>query len=220
MAVAGIDEAGRGPVIGPLVVAAVRTTNPDHLHEIGVKDSKKIPALRRERLARLIQDDPNCSHVILSLSAEDIDSRRDNQTLNEIEVDLFREAMQALDDGDTEWFLDAADVDAARFGRLVSPDKDVVSENGADDRYPCVGAASILAKVTRDQAMVTLAKRLERKLPYKLGSGYPSDPNTKSFLAAYVKQFGQLPEGTRASWKTAKNAIAAAEARRLDDWIV
>ncbi|MGB1697705.1 MAG: ribonuclease HII [Thermoplasmatota archaeon] len=207
MALGGIDEAGRGPVLGPLVVAAVVTTNEAELREWDVKDSKKIPPARRQRLARLIQTSPDCRSVVISLSAEDVDARRERQTLNEIEVDMFKEALAALDSPETKWFLDAADVDAARFGRLVSPTKAVTSEHGADDCYLVVGAASILAKTARDEAMAKLARRLERKLPYKLGSGYPSDPNTKSFLKAYVETFGDLPEGTRRSWKTAKTLL-------------
>lgn len=218
MAEAGIDEAGRGPVFGPLVVAAVRSTNPEKLVEMEVADSKKIPAARRERMARLIRDEPTCQHVVIFRSAEEIDKLRENQTLNEIEVDMFKEAFAALDDTKTKWFLDAADVDEERFGRLVSPDKPVVSKHGADDKYVVVGAASIIAKVERDNAMKTLQKRLERKLPYNVGSGYPSDPSTKSFLAAYVEKFGEFPEGTRTSWKTAKRLIPKPPSSTLADF--
>lgn len=205
--IGGIDEAGRGPVLGPLVVAAVCTDNEEELREWDVKDSKKITPARRKRLARLIKDSPHCKHVILSITAEEIDAMRQEMTLNEIEVKLFKEAMEALDRDGTAWFLDAADVDAARFGRLVSPNKEVTSEHGADDRHLVVGAASILAKTTRDDAMEQLAKHLERKLPYKLGSGYPSDPNTRSFLQAYLAEFGTPPAGCRTSWKTVQKLM-------------
>lgn len=218
MAEAGIDEAGRGPVFGPLVVAAVRSTNTAILTDMEVRDSKKIPAARRERMARLIRDEPTCKHVIITRSAEEIDELRKNQTLNEIEVEMFREAFVALDDAKTRWFLDAADVDEERFGRLVSPEKTVVSKHGADDKYVVVGAASIIAKVARDDAMKMLQRRLERKLPYNVGSGYPSDPSTKSFLAAYVEKFGEFPEGTRKSWKTAQRLLPKAPSKTLKDF--
>ena len=84
----------------------------------------------------------------------------------------------------------------------------VVSEHKADDSYPVVGAASIVAKVARDAAVAELARILERKLNMPLGSGYAHDERTQAFLRAWHKRFGDMPEGTRRSWQTVQDIVA------------
>lgn len=212
---AGIDEAGRGPVIGPLVVAGVATEDQERLVELGCKDSKRLSAANRERIARHLEAEPDVRIAVRVIDAEVLDAERKHRTLNVIERDRFAEVASELDA--SRVVMDAADVDADRFAASVAEelpdDWEVVAEHKADDRHATVAAASIIAKVTRDQAVADLGRRLERKLNRPLGSGYPSDPATKDFLAAWVKEFGDVPEGTRRSWKTAQKLLAPRQAR-------
>jgi ribonuclease HII len=143
--------------------------------------------------------------VVRSIEAATLDKeRRAGRTLNEIEVRRFREIAGLL--APAKLFLDAADVDAARFGRAVAEGLScaVVSEHKADATYPVVGAASIIAKVARDAAIEAMARGLERRLGLPLGSGYPSDPLTRAFLQGWHRAFGDWPEGTRTTWATLK----------------
>lgn len=208
---AGIDEAGRGPVLGPLVVAGVATIDPAYLHEMGCRDSKTLSAPNRERVFRLLETDPNVRIAVRVIEAATLDKEREHMTLNAIERLRFIEVAAELDA--ERVVVDAADVNADRFGSEVAaalPDHwEVVSEHQADGRHPTVAAASIVAKVTRDRAIEDLARRLERHVNRPMGSGYPSDPKTKKFLEEWVRQRGDLPEGTRRSWKTAQNLLPA-----------
>ncbi len=213
--IGGIDEAGRGPVFGPLVVAGVACPDPETLWEIGVKDSKRLTPAKRDRIARLIEQHPETRISVAELAPEALDARRQDKSLNAIEVELFRQVALELDA--VTLVLDAADVDAQRFGRHVGAGRDaqIISEHKADDRHAIVAAASIIAKTRRDAAIEELRKRLERKLPMELGSGYPSDPKTKAFLAEWYDRFGELPPGVRTSWKTI-HALTAPKQSGLD----
>lgn len=218
----GIDEAGRGPVIGPLVVAGVAVPDTEVLVEMGVRDSKKVPPPKRERMARLIRALPGVIIEVRVIEAPVLDAEMARASLNEVEARRFADiAAHLAKAGATRIVADAADVDAARFGRRIGRDVtatpagapvEVLAEHGADDRWPCTAAASIIAKTTRDAAIATLARRLERTLGRPLGSGYPSDPLTQAFMAAWHEERGGLPEGTRRTWKTARDLVAPRQA--------
>ncbi|NJE04610.1 ribonuclease HII [Thermococcus sp. M36] len=197
---AGIDEAGRGPVIGPMVIAAVvlDEENVPKLEELGVRDSKKLTPKRRERLfddiIALLDD-----YVILELWPEEIDSREG--TLNEFEVENFVKALNSLKIKSDVVYIDAADVKEKRFGEDIKKKLDfeaeIIAEHKADDRFVPVSAASILAKVTRDRAI----ERLKEEYG-EIGSGYPSDPKTRTFLEEYYREHGEFPPIVRRTWKT------------------
>ncbi|MDP6870339.1 MAG: ribonuclease HII [Candidatus Poseidoniaceae archaeon] len=191
----GVDEAGRGPVIGPLVVCAFAATSISELIELGVKDSKDLSKKRREELYEVLSQMP---HQVVICPPERIDN---STNLNDLEVELFAESLKLMPEG--EVILDACDVDAARFARNVSKasSRKCLAEHKADSNYPEVGAASIIAKVTRDRFIADLSD----ELGIELGSGYPSDPTTKIAVKELVK--GKLPhECLRWSWKTVENA--------------
>ncbi|MHB1262178.1 MAG: ribonuclease HII [Thermoplasmatota archaeon] len=217
---AGIDEAGRGPVFGPLVVAGVAIADPAALAEMGCRDSKMLSPAKREALDRLLRKEPGVRIEVRVIEAETLDEERKRHSLNDIEAERFRDIAMAL--APTHLFVDAADVDAARFGRAVSrglaKGTKVVSEHRADDTYPIVGAASIIAKVARDAAVAQLARRLERKLEMPLGSGYASDDRTRLFLQAWHAKFGDLPDGTRRSWAPMRELLAP-RAAKLDEFV-
>jgi ribonuclease HII len=203
--IAGIDEAGRGPVIGPLVIAGVlfeKHAIPE-LRPLGVKDSKLLTPRKREKLEPKILD-LAVRHNILYLNPSTIDDYVINgkklRKLNWLEAKAMAEIIEALNPNVA--YLDALDVNEKRFGlqvhELVSFPVRVISEHHADRDNPAVSAASILAKVNRDRAVAELRTKYG-----DFGSGYPSDPYTIRFLCELAR-IGDYPDYVRKSWKTLK----------------
>jgi ribonuclease HII len=205
--IAGVDEAGRGSVIGPLVIAAVLVKQEDlHvLRDSGVKDSKLLTPHRREALAveirRICQD-----YRLLRLSPKEIDAvvlgGRKLHRLNYLEAQGMARVLDAL--RPDKAYVDASDVLEERFKRdiqeCMSFRTDIVSEHKADRNYPVVSAASIIAKVERDCEIAKLAAKYG-----DVGSGYPSDEKTIDFLELCT-ELGDYPECVRRSWRPAKKA--------------
>jgi ribonuclease HII len=217
--ICGTDEAGRGPCFGPLVVAGVLVENDSELVRIGVCDSKQLTPRRREQLAPMIQKIASKYEIII-MPAADIDDLRKTMTLNELEVFVYSKIIEKLKPD--VCYVDAVDVKEERFGRdilsLLSYKPRMISEHKADVNYPVVGAASILAKVTRDEHVRRIAQELKPKLNLPLGSGYPADPVTKKFLSTWVSRFGSLPPHVRTSWETCQKLIKNQNTKRLDDF--
>ena len=113
--------------------------------------------------------------------------------------------------------MDAADVNPERFATRVLDGLDVevqiISEHKADQKYPIVSAASILAKVARDSHVSDLAKTYEN-----MGSGYPSDSRTIDFLERYILENGTLPNCARKSWKTSKDIMGRKAQKSIEEW--
>ena len=197
MKLVGIDEAGRGSVIGPLIVCgvAVEEERLKYLERLKLKDSKKISPKRRVVLSRKIKKIAECHPV--HISAADIDLLRSKDVnLNEIEKIAMRKII-----GDSKpdiSFIDCIDVKPERFINEIEKFQDnlkVIAEHGADDKYVIVSAASIVAKVERDMEIKKLRKEFN-----EIGSGYPSDPKTISFLKNIP--YNELPDFVRRSWST------------------
>jgi len=217
MKILGIDEAGKGPVIGPMCVGGVliHEDKENTLKNLGVADSKQIAPKKRAHLARQIKKYSENTFVFV-IEPQQIDELRKLMTMNEIMVIAFSRVIEELQPDKA--YVDAADVKEERFGkRLLQqyaktyPDRSeqltIVSKHRADTIYPVVSAASILAKVHRDE----LIEELKKELGMDFGSGYPSDPKTKQFLKDWYQEHGSLPDIVRHSWKTAENIISASE---------
>jgi ribonuclease HII len=219
MMICGADEAGRGPCFGPLVVAGVLVQDDSELVKIGVCDSKQLTPKKREQLAPMIKNLAS-KYEIIVMPAADIDDLRKTMTLNELEVFVYSKIIEKLKPD--LCYVDAVDVKEERFGKDIlshlSYQPRIISEHKADERYPIVGAASILAKVTRDEHVRKIAQELEPKLGLPLGSGYPSDPVTKRFLQTWVSHFGSLPPHVRQSWETCQKLIKNQKTKRLDEF--
>lgn len=209
-ALGGIDEAGRGPVLGPLVVAGVAVTNPGLPKRLGCTDSKKLTPDRRSALDRALRAEKGVRIEVRTIPADVLDAeRRQGRSLNDIELERFRDIARCLDA--KRLYVDAADVDAARFGAGIQwavPNTQVLSQHKADLNHAVVGAASIVAKVARDAEVAKLGRLLERKVNRPLGSGYSHDPLTQEFLRAWWAQERELPPGTRTTWATARDLVA------------
>jgi len=212
--ICGVDEAGRGPVLGPLVVAAVMLQSDEPLRGLGVRDSKALTRKRRDELALRIREVAEVEVVVIE--AERIDSYRGQGSLNDLEAEAFASAIERL--RPDEAYLDAADVVAERFaltvGSHLSFRPRMVCEHKADSKYPVVSAASIVAKSARDGAM----DRLEAEFGVPIGSGYPSDEVTVGFLQKWINEKKDLPPHTRRSWRTAKDMFARSRVIDLTNW--
>ena len=199
MDILGIDEAGRGSVLGPLVIAGILIPEKmdNILERMGVKDSKRLTPTRRLVLSRKLKKMFTYETVIIS--ASEIDERRANGiNLNEIERIAMEEIILKINP--KKAILDAVDIKAERFQKRIAESTgiDIVAEHKADDNYIEVGAASIIAKHTRDQIIAEINKDY-RKFG-GIGSGYPSDPNTKKFLTNFT--YDEMPDFVRKSWAT------------------
>jgi ribonuclease HII len=209
----GADEAGKGPVLGPMVAAAVRA--PADAVPAAVDDSKRLAPARREALADRLRSDAAVDVGVAVVTPARIDAPETD--MNSLTVAAQAEAISAVAVADDAVTVDAGDVDADRFGRRIGDGVDaavtVRSEHRADERHAHVGAASVVAKVERDARIEALADAYG-----DVGSGYPSDERTRAFLAEYVREHGELPACARASWSTCTDVLAAAEQSSLSEF--
>jgi ribonuclease HII len=206
--VGGADEAGRGPVLGPMVICAAffHETDIPFLQEKGVTDSKQLSPKRREELVEVITSKA-VDYELVVLSPEDINKGMTSGTnLNELEVNAFARAIGAVVSRGTKpgiiW-VDAADVKPERFGERINsklPTRLTIdARHKADATFTAVGAASILAKTKRDQIISEIAKQYG-----EIGSGYPADPKTRAFLKTFYTVHQAFPPIIRTEWETIK----------------
>ncbi|WP_304124031.1 ribonuclease HII [Methanosphaera cuniculi] len=198
--VLGIDEAGRGSVIGPLVMGCVIMPRDKlrFLKRIGVNDSKKLTSNKRKIVSRKIKKIAQFDTRIIT--AQQIDQQRLNGTnLNQIETnamfDLIKTHKPDL------CCIDCIDVNETRFHDLIQqidPNMQVITEHKADETYDIVSAASIIAKTTRDREVEIIRQEYGR-----LGSGYPSDQTTINYLKTIEN--GEYPDFVRKTWTTIEN---------------
>lgn len=206
MLIAGVDDAGRGSAIGPLVIAGILIKEQDlpKLAELGVKDSKLLTPNRREILAPQIKQIAE-KHAIVKLSPKEIDDIVFNgkklHKLNWLEAQTMAKVIETLKPDKA--YVDASDVLEDRFKQdildCLSFKIPIISEHKADRTYPVVSAASIIAKTERDKEIAQLAT-----VHGDFGSGYPSDPRTIQFLERCVARMSEYPDFVRKSWKPAQ----------------
>jgi ribonuclease HII len=200
----GIDEAGRGAVLGPLVVCGFLIDEKDEkkLKKIGVKDSKKLTPKKREELASKIEE-IGIHIVIIRVPSAKIDANRKRGiNLNQIEAIKMAEIINLLEPDKV--IVDAPSYNTNKFrdylfSKMENKKIELVSENFADQNYPVVSAASIIAKVNRDEAI----EELKEKIGENFGVGYCHDPRTIGFLNKLAeKNHGKLPTYVRHTWDT------------------
>jgi ribonuclease HII len=197
----GIDEAGRGPILGPMVLAAVAldAKAARTLTRAGLADSKKFVGpdarARRATLAALVRQHAQFVAIEVVEPAE-IDARVANNELNVLE----REKARAM--------LDRAPVckrifaDGAKMFRALREEYPALrAYDRGESRHAAVAAASIVAKDERDRRFAVLCERWREHFGEVTGGGY-LNPATRAFLRAYRDRFGCLPPETRLSWST------------------
>jgi ribonuclease HII len=210
MLIAGIDEAGRGCVIGPLIIAGIliKQENIAALQKLGVKDSKQLTAKKRELLFPEILRITE-KHAIIKLQPSQIDaaveSQRKLHKLNRLEAENMAQIINTLKPDEAQ--VDAADVLEQRFKHHIQErltvKANITSKHKADKIYPAVSAASIIAKVTRDKEIAALIVQHG-----DFGTGYLTDPKTAAFLKHLLENSDEYPDFVRKSWKPAKRAKA------------
>jgi ribonuclease HII len=201
--ICGIDDAGRGSMLGPLVIAGIslHKNKISKLKSLGAKDSKQLSPKNREilykKIITLVDD-----YYVTKISPKSIDASVKKHGLNHLEAKYMAKVISKLSPATS--YVDSCDVDPQRFGKEISSltnNSKIYSYHHADSRFVVVSAASIIAKVTRDKAISQLRKK------YDLGSGYPSDSKTLNFVKTYYELHKTLPVFVRKSWKPTKKIL-------------
>lgn len=214
--VGGVDEAGRGAVLGPLVlcVAVTEKEKEPLLKSIGVKDSKMLTPEKREELAEEIKK--VCHLHIQKITAKQINElMKKGISLNEVEAIFVSRALQEIEPEIVERiekiYVDAPDPDAIKFTHRIKSNlklNDPISEklhssHKADVKYPIASAASIIAKVTRDQEI----EKIKKELGCDFGTGYPHDEMAINCIKQNIDN-PVLLKYLRTEWSTSKRLIA------------
>lgn len=217
MIVAGIDEAGRGAVIGPLVVCGVslEESKVQMLRKIRVRDSKELSPKRREHLAKAIEKIAK-DIMILKVSPCVIDNRKaEGLNLNQLEAIKFADIINYLKPDKV--FIDSPDVNTMKLRafvkKMLKEEAELVVEHHADKNHPEVSAASIIAKVERDNEMKLLSRKYGQ-----MGSGYPSDERATNWLKSWIANNKTFPEFVRRSWVTIELLEREKQQSKLSSW--
>lgn len=205
MRMLGIDEAGRGPVLGPMVVAGVLIASEDEerLRRLGVRNSKALTREHRAQLAPRIGQLARCRSIVIS-------PERLKKNLNQVELEASAQLIIELQPDLVYLDVPTHPRGVAHYCRqlqeLIAPQIRLRGENHADQRYPIVSAASIIAKVERDRAILELHKEYG-----DFGWGYPSERRTRDFLRRWHLEHGGLPPCARTNWKTVRDLLESPE---------
>ena len=223
--IAGCDEAGRGCVIGPLVVAGISVTEDreGELRRIGVKDSKLLAQPKREKLAKQIEEIAK-DIVVMKVSPCKIDAfRMEGVDMNRIEALKFADIIKMLKPHLA--YIDAPDTNLGHFHMIMTklvgarPEgPELVVRHKADRDFPVVSAASIIAKVERELEISRLKEEFRDSGDF--GTGYTSDERTIEWLRAWLKKNREFPEHlVRRSWVTSSMLKGEREQTCLLGWV-
>lgn len=201
MLICGIDEAGRGSVIGPLIIAgiSIKKSNIKKLEGIGVRDSKALTRNKRNFLFYKILDLSEFV-CIYKVDCKTIDENVYQRKLNKLEGGIMSTIIKhlAVDIA----YVDSCDVNINRYTNYLKSNLNfenntrVIAMHKADRINPAVSAASIIAKVIRDREIQILEENFQN-----IGSGYPSDKKTMYFLNTWIKEYKEFPYFVRKSWR-------------------
>ena len=211
--IAGVDDAGRGPIIGPLVIAGILVSSEQQqeLRSFGVRDSKLLTPEQRSRL------EPKIRSTAVKVSVVEAQPKEIDEfvlhggklrKLNFLEARMMAAVLADL--APPQAYVDASDVNEARYATSIReflPENlkgmKIFSEHHADRTFPVVSGASIVAKVRRDALVDELRNQYG-----DFGSGYMTDPKTMSFLRAWRLSHAGYPPIVRMSWKTIRELEA------------
>jgi ribonuclease HII len=212
----GIDEAGRGSVIGPLVVGGVMIDEEDEhlLAKIGVRDSKELTPAQRERMAVQIKKVAK-DWVTVRVTAKEIDEMRKKKNLNIIEAEKMAEIIKLMKADKA--YVDAPQVSTEKFKNvllaLAKNHTHIIAENYADKTYKTVSAASIIAKVDRDAEV----ERIKKEVGFDFGVGYSHDARSIEFIKKCLREKTFL-EYLRHSWTTVQELKGKRKQKKLGDY--
>ena len=203
MLVCGVDDAGRGSLLGPLVIAGVtlKRSKIRKLSSMGIKDSKKLTPASRERLYKKIIEYAD-DYYVTRIHPKTIDRSVKKHQLNYLEAKYMAKVIAKLKPNIS--YVDSCDVNPKRYGKEIdkmAKKGKIRSYHHADSRFVIVSAASIIAKVNRDKAIAKLRK------DHDLGSGYPSDKKTINFVSDYISDKKEIPSFVRKSWRPVQDML-------------
>jgi ribonuclease HII len=196
----GIDEAGRGPVIGPMVIAGycIEEEKIELLKSLGVKDSKKLTREQREKIYNEIIKLTD-KYKYIMIDPKTIDYYVYKNKLNYLEFENMIKIIKEIKPDKV--IIDSPIVNTKKVVEYIKNnlkiDIEIIVENKADKNYPVVSAASIIAKVIRDREI----DKIKEKTNIDFGSGYPSDERT---IKAIKENYEILKDYIRKSWMTIK----------------
>jgi ribonuclease HII len=198
--IGGVDEAGRGSVIGPLVVAGISIGRYgiSRLNKLGIRDSKTLtPKARANFFGNIVQ--MANSLYVSKFHCHEVDSYVFFNGLNELEAVGMAEVINNIDAARV--YVDACDINLERYKNsikkyLLTPKPRIYCLHHADCSNVVVSAASIVAKIIRDNEVQTI-----RKIYDDIGSGYPSDKKTMFFIKKWVTRYKAAPHFARKSWR-------------------
>lgn len=209
----GIDDAGRGPVLGPMTLAGIIIKKSDYpkIKALNAKDSKLLSPNQRKKIAQELK--PAFTHKIVTSSPKQID---DSSNLNTLEAQKTAQIINHLIKNlkkQTKIIVDCPSVNTSAWQneveqilttnyQLKTTNYSLSCEHKADRDHPIVGAASILAKEHREEEI----KKIRKNLQIDFGSGYPADPKTKEFIKNNFdnKKYSSI---IRFSWNTVKKLV-------------
>lgn len=199
MRVLGIDEAGRGALVGPLVMSGVLMED-NKLHTInGLKDSKKLTPKQREKVFKELSE--KVKSITIKIPPHEIDEAVESQHLNLNWLEALHIAKLINSFKPDKAIIDCPSPNIKAYGEYIKRHLTVIPklvlEHKADEKHEIVALASILAKVTRDSEV----KKIEERIKKRIGSGYPSDEITQKFLKEHHEEF---PFIFRKSWEPYK----------------
>ncbi|MGM5480451.1 MAG: ribonuclease HII [Nanobdellota archaeon] len=226
--IAGIDEAGRGPVLGPMGLAITGCEQKiiPILNKAGVKDSKQIPSRKRIQLSRLIRR--SCYHAFTRIPPQKIDSavKGDHTSITTLEAKESAKLIVRLHkklsskEQISTIYIDLPSKNDQSYIALIRSflpkslqEVHIIAEHKADENYIPVSSASILAKIARDSAI----RSFEKNQDVMVGSGYPSDPVTKKALRQHLSLF-EKEKFVRTSWKTVHNLKREQEQTSISEY--
>ncbi len=201
--IAGIDEAGRGPVIGPLVICAYMINEKDMglLANIGAKDSKLLSAPKRQKMFAELQKAAK-AYEIIEIPPAEIDAAVESETTNLNWLEAQKAAIMLNRLNPDVAIIDCPSPNLKAYKEYIytflkKKDMELILEHKAERHLP-VAAASIIAKVTRDKRI----EEIKKEVGEDFGSGYPADPLTKKFIELNWKS--ENSKYMRKSWATYK----------------
>jgi len=218
--IVGVDEAGRGPVLGSLVMAALAFKEEDipKLAWMGVKDSKLLSSQAREELFDRIRELVHDFRIeVIEPDAIDLSLQEEGTNLNWLEADTSARLVSELDpdtiilDCPSPNLAAYRDYVSQRLHSAVQQKATLIVEHKADVNHLVVAAASIIAKVIRDRSV----EKIKAKIGIDFGSGYMSDPKTKEFLEHHHKDYSHL---FRKEWQSFKDVEKKKRQRKLADF--
>ena len=218
--IAGVDEAGRGPVLGPMVMAAlaIDEEGEQKLKWLGVKDSKLLSSERREELFERIREIVLDFRIeVIEPDAIDLSVNDATSNLNWLEADTAARMISELNPNKAIIDCPSPNIKAYKeyFSKKLEPvtrmKTEIVMEHKADVNYIVVAAASVIAKVIRDRSI----NHIKEEIGIDFGSGYLTDPKTQEFLEKHHEQYSHL---FRKSWSSYKKAVEMKQQKKLDGY--